>query len=94
MQPAHIVFHILELAFASAMAGIIFCGEAVQVFCITFQGLIEGQFGEMKTANQNVRPKPVCDVHDSPVRAAAEEDSLLIFFQEQILLMAKIFRDE
>ena len=78
MQPAHIVFHILELAFASAMAGIIFCG----------------QFGEMKTANQNVRPKPVCDVHDSPVRAAAEEDSLLIFFQEQILLMAKIFRDE
>ncbi len=92
MQPVHIVFHILELLFSGAVACIILSGEFIQIFCIAFQGIAWREFGEMETADQDIRTEPVGNIHDSPMGAAAEKYFLMVLFQKQILLMAEIFR--
>ena len=55
MQPVHIVFHILELLFSGAVACIILSGEFIQIFCIAFQGIAWREFGEMETADQDIK---------------------------------------
>lgn len=49
---------------------------------------------QMEAAHQNIRLKPRCQIADSLVGAAADEDALFPFPYQQVLLVAKILRQK
>lgn len=102
MQPLHVLFHECKLLSAGAVACIIFGAECIQIFGKAFQGIVKRQFGKVESSYKDIGAEPVGDVENSFVGAAAEQHFSAFsircpfcrLFDEQILFMAEIFREE
>ena len=95
MQPiAHNGFEIFILPLSGAMTGVKKGGPLQKRLCCMVQNICIRpygfQLGEMETAETNIGLKPVGDVEDPSVGAAAEKDCVSLFFQGHIDLVSEI----
>ena len=98
VQFGHLCFQIFVLFSASAVASVVGCtifiedGSRFVQGCCVFAFCSEAE--EVEATDEDIWFQPFHDVEDAFVRATADNDAFTVFFNNEILFVEEIIRDE